>query len=255
MGSSALNVFGTDYASIYDQTYADKDYTGEVDMLVRSATKHGLQRGGRVLDVGCGTGRHADLLAQRGYNVTGTDISRSMLAYAEERAQGRFQLRHRDEMDKESREFDMVYSLFDVLSYQTTTEDAATFLAELRSWTRPGGLVIVDAWHLAGLIADPPSPRSRKIALTDGRTLSRSSIATVDWIEGTTEVRYHLELQEGTTVRAVDETHRMRAFSKFDLELLATQTGLSVLSIAASPSLDGVLQPEDWHIAMIARAN
>ena len=42
----------------------------------------------RILDVGCGTGRHAIELAKRGYSVTGVDLSDSMLQQAMEKAHG-----------------------------------------------------------------------------------------------------------------------------------------------------------------------
>ncbi len=43
--------------------------------------------GGHILDMGCGTGRHAIELARRGYCVTGVDISAGMLAEARKAAQ------------------------------------------------------------------------------------------------------------------------------------------------------------------------
>ncbi|MCB0125992.1 MAG: class I SAM-dependent methyltransferase [Caldilineaceae bacterium] len=42
-----------------------------------------IASGGRILDVGCGTGRHAVELARRGYQVTGLDFSAGMLAEAQ----------------------------------------------------------------------------------------------------------------------------------------------------------------------------
>ncbi|MBP7148992.1 MAG: class I SAM-dependent methyltransferase [Acidobacteria bacterium] len=51
----------------------------EVDFLLAQLRP---PRGGRILDVGCGTGRHAVELALRGFRVTGVDISRGMLAQA-----------------------------------------------------------------------------------------------------------------------------------------------------------------------------
>lgn len=45
-----------------------------------------LPQGARILDVGCGPGRHSVALAQRGYAVTGIDISRRFLDVAAERA-------------------------------------------------------------------------------------------------------------------------------------------------------------------------
>jgi SAM-dependent methyltransferase len=67
----------------YAPQYMDEVFTGEsvreaaflVDVL-------GLPAGAAVLDIGCGTGRHAVELARHGFTVTGLDISTGMLAEA-----------------------------------------------------------------------------------------------------------------------------------------------------------------------------
>jgi SAM-dependent methyltransferase len=55
----------------------------EVDFLLEELE---LPAGSSILDVGCGTGRHAIELARRGYRVTGVDISSGMLHQAEKAA-------------------------------------------------------------------------------------------------------------------------------------------------------------------------
>lgn len=57
---------------------------GEVDFLIEHLQ---LTPAHRILDMGCGTGRHALELARRGYHVTGVDLSDGMLAQARHIAQ------------------------------------------------------------------------------------------------------------------------------------------------------------------------
>lgn len=71
------------HAPIYDQNVFTKNTTREVDFLVEEL---GLPAGGKILDIGCGTGRHSIELARRGYAVTGLDFSAEMLARAAEAA-------------------------------------------------------------------------------------------------------------------------------------------------------------------------
>ncbi len=67
------------HAAIYDDNVFTRNTMAEVDFLVSELS---LRPGQAVLDVGCGTGRHAVELARRGYAVTGVDLSEGMLAEA-----------------------------------------------------------------------------------------------------------------------------------------------------------------------------
>jgi SAM-dependent methyltransferase len=80
-----------DVAEILGSAYLRYSFTKgteqEVEFLIQLL---GLEPGQRVLDVGCGPGRHAVELARSGLQVTGVDISRRFLDIAAEhaRAQG-----------------------------------------------------------------------------------------------------------------------------------------------------------------------
>ena len=71
----------------FGQSYDKEPYTqgtvGEVDFVEREL---GADRSKRILDIGCGTGRHAIELARRGYRVTGFDLSEAQLRRAREKA-------------------------------------------------------------------------------------------------------------------------------------------------------------------------
>ena len=67
------------HALIYEDNEFTKNTVGEIDFLLRELS---LPAGAAILDVGCGTGRHAIELAGRGYGVTGLDLSSGMLAQA-----------------------------------------------------------------------------------------------------------------------------------------------------------------------------
>jgi 2-polyprenyl-3-methyl-5-hydroxy-6-metoxy-1,4-benzoquinol methylase len=71
------------YAAAYDQEPYTQGTVGEVAFVEREL---GGDRGRRVLDIGCGTGRHAIELARRGYRVTGIDLSEAQLRRAREKA-------------------------------------------------------------------------------------------------------------------------------------------------------------------------
>jgi SAM-dependent methyltransferase len=73
------------HAPFYMDNPFTKNTLAEVDFILGELD---IPPGGRVLDMGCGTGRHSVELARRSYRVTGVDISAGMLAQAERSAAG-----------------------------------------------------------------------------------------------------------------------------------------------------------------------
>jgi SAM-dependent methyltransferase len=73
----------TDYAETYDKESFTRGTVGECDFI---ESEIGGDRSIPVLDIGCGTGRHAIELARRGYRVTGIDLSPSQIERARAKA-------------------------------------------------------------------------------------------------------------------------------------------------------------------------
>ena len=99
-----------------------------------------------VLDLGCGTGGITALLADRGYDMIGLDISPEMLNLARERNQGKNTLLLCQDMC----EFELygtvqaIYSSFDCLNYITSNKDLAEVFVLARNYLETGGLFIFD---------------------------------------------------------------------------------------------------------------
>jgi len=74
----------TNYASKYENEVFTQGTLEEVDFIEKEIN---YDKNCKILDIGCGTGRHDVELAKRGYNVTGIDLSESMIAKAREKAQ------------------------------------------------------------------------------------------------------------------------------------------------------------------------
>jgi SAM-dependent methyltransferase len=72
-----------DYAKKYDKESFTQGTSGECDFIEKELK---YDKSLKILDVGCGTGRHSVELAKRGYNVTGVDLSESQLQRAKEKA-------------------------------------------------------------------------------------------------------------------------------------------------------------------------
>ena len=119
-----MSIFGKQYAAYYDLFYKDKDYAAEADYIDRRIRAH-APSARSVLELGCGTGRHAQLLAKKGYLVDGVEQSKEMLALAHQPQQpaglqffqGDIRTFQRD------RTYDAVIAMFHVMSYMASNAD------------------------------------------------------------------------------------------------------------------------------------
>lgn len=108
----------------------------------------GVERGQRVLDVGCGTGSTTIAVARRTGSCTGADISAPMIALAQARAGAEgipatFVCADVQRHDFEAQGFDAIVSRFGVMFF----DDPAAAFANLRRATRPGGRLRFFAWR------------------------------------------------------------------------------------------------------------
>lgn len=138
-------------APFYDEFNAANDYEkwlGEV--LLPELEKQGLrQMTGRVLDVGCGTGRALQPLDRRGWSVTGCDFSKAMLQQAMKN-HGRHRwagLRVADARNVPDfgTPFDLIIALNDVINYLTEDGDLELAFEGMQRNLVRGGLVCFDA--------------------------------------------------------------------------------------------------------------
>ncbi len=183
-----------------------------------------LVPGARILDVPCGYGRHASLLARRGFRVLGLDLSPTMIAEARRRfTEGpRLRFRRADMRRIAFRdEFDAVVNLYTSFGYFTPAQNRAV-LDRLARALPPGGRLIVDhrdpaydatlprrAWYRAG---------ARRFILEDRRFDRRTKTAEITQLVLTTGRRL-----------IVQRSFRIQEFSLSDWRRLLRRAGLRLL--------------------------
>lgn len=117
----------------------------DTDFIVKALN---LKKEAKILDLGCGHGRHSIALAERGYNVTGLDYSRDFIELARKEAKAKgvpvqFVRQDMREITYEV-EFDAVINFFSSFGYFANDEDNRLILQKVAKALKPGGNLLID---------------------------------------------------------------------------------------------------------------
>jgi SAM-dependent methyltransferase len=141
------------WASYFDAQYLREYqplFTLERDRqeVARMLEVLGLPSGSRILDVPCGQGRHAHLLAEAGFDVDGLDYSEDLLAIARKRGTAKSLRYTRGDMRKLparwAGRFDAVLNLFTSFGFFLDPADDRRVIAEFARVLKPDGVLV---WH------------------------------------------------------------------------------------------------------------
>lgn len=255
-----MNIF-ENYALYYDFLYQDKNYELEadyVDCLIKKYSKDAKS----ILELGSGTGKHAILLAQKGYEVVGVDISENMVKQAQVRV-----LENKDLKDKTSffcadirslnlnKKFDAVISLFHVVSYQTTNQDLKKTFAVAKNHLNEEGLFIFDCWYGPAVLTCKPETRIKRFE-NEKVQITRLAEPKIYANENCVDVNYQIYLHDKDKKQTCEfkETHTMRYLFKPEIELLLEQNGLKLLGFeewesGKEPGFDS------WGVCFVCKKN
>jgi len=225
------------YARYYDLLYRDKDYATEADYVAGLIRKF-YPAAHSILELGSGTGMHATLLAEKAFIVHGVELSPEMLGIAQQNVANHPTLQPSNPLfslgDIRSirlgKSFDAVIALFHVISYQTTNEDVIAAFQTAREHLNPGGLFIFDVWYGPAVLTQRPVVRIKRMA-DEKIEVTRLAEPMLHPNENLVDVNYHVFVRERATgaVKELKETHVMRYFFRPEIEIIASQSGFSVL--------------------------
>lgn len=132
-----------DLAPFYDELTREHDYEGWTRHLEAAALRFGV-RGRNLLDAACGTGKSFLPFLERGYAVTGCDISAEMVALASAKAPEAdlfvADIRSLDRIG----EFDLITCLDDSVNYLLEDGDLDAAFASLAVNLAPEGVLVFD---------------------------------------------------------------------------------------------------------------
>jgi len=217
----------------YLECYAHRDDAAAVREAGVVAKLLKLRRGARLLDVGCGAGRHVRAFADRGARVVGVDLSKDLLDEAMRRGRCHYVQADVRRLPFDDETFAHVTSLFTSFGYFDAAGDRR-HLREMRRVLRRGGTFVIDFLNPKRVRAQlvPESRRkSGEYEIRERRFIRRGRVEK--------EVELH-DLRGGLVEKW---TESVRLYGRPDLEALLVATGFKVLG--ARGDLEGARWRDD----------
>lgn len=213
-------------AQLYDLLHlgAGKNYTLEVgEVAKRLVREHPEAR--TVLDVGCGSGEHARLLRERGYDVEALDLNPDLVACAATKlGADKVYVGDMERMALPKR-YDAVLCLYSSIGYMQTPERTTRALERFRAHLAPGGVVLVEPWFEPGVLT------SGRISVTtvegEGVKITRMSMPQ---LEGTlSRLHFHYLIGRATGIEHTSEVHTLGMLTTEQMTACFHAAGLEVV--------------------------
>jgi SAM-dependent methyltransferase len=240
------------YSRYYNLLYSDKDYRSEAGYIHNLIQTYNPDTK-TVLELGCGTGIHAQFLSHAGYKVHGIDISQTMIELALLKANENISFELGDVRTyQNNRKYDVIISLFHVASYQTTNEDFKQYLQTAARHLEKGGMFIFDFWYGPAVLTDRPV--QRKKVMEDSETkVTRFSNPEMFANENLCKVHFDVMVLDKLSKQTyeIKETHPMRYFFLPELDYMLSNSGFQIQKAFKwmSNEIPGF---NSWNVVIIA---
>ncbi|MFD0941961.1 class I SAM-dependent DNA methyltransferase [Pedobacter boryungensis] len=218
------------YSQYYDLLYQDKNYVQETN-YVSGLIETYRPKSKSILELGSGTGKHAFLLAEKGYSVLGIERSEEMVAIANKKKNESVSFKVADitkfNLDQT---FDIATSLFHVISYLNDNESLIQTFKNVHEHLNKDGIFIFDVWHSSAVYHQIPEKRT-KILQNESIEVIRKANPVIYSEKNVVEVNYEIAIKNlsDKSINTIAERHPMRHFSRPEIELLAYATGFKLL--------------------------
>ena len=210
----------------------DAQIAAEADFIEDSL---GVAKGAMVLDLACGTGRHAIELTRRGYQVVGFDLSLAMLARAADEAHDRNQKLNFVQGDMRDMTFEDTFD--GVYSWNTSfgffeEEKNAQIISNVRRALKTGGQFLLDVVNRDFLARQSPS-----VAWFEGEGCVCMDEMHIDWITSRMRIKRTMMMDDG---RTKEIEYSIRVYSLHELGKLLHDHGFRVADVSGRTATPGV---------------
>lgn len=208
--------FDSPYYHLLYKNRDEKEAEGFIDRLLAELNP---PKDSAILDLACGKGRYSRYLAQKGYYVTGLDIAKDSIVYAQQFENERLSFfQHDMRLPYRVNYFDFIFNFFTSFGYFESEHDHEKTIINISKGLRPDGQFVLDFFN------------SKKVI----RNLRLNEVKQVE------DVVFHIQrivdeqgyilknIQFGANGRLYEFTERVRAFTLQEFRQLFNNAGLKI---------------------------
>jgi len=249
------------YSVYYDLLYKDKNYQAEADFVYNILQKYNTNIKS-LIEFGSGTGKHAELFAQKDIAVHGVDLSQEMVnqSLLRKKSSATPSLLNFQVGDVRTAKLnvkaDALISLFHVMSYQTKNEDLEMTLKNAKSHLNNDGLLFFDFWYGPAVLKVLPEYRERTME-NDAYRVFRKAKPVHHVNQNIVDVKFEVEIQDkkSGTQEYLEEVHPMRYLFLPELEYFLQKTGFKILETGEWLKSNSAPSNDSWGVYLVAKAN
>jgi len=231
-------------SSHYHKLYGHRDEAEAARFIDALVARLEPRREARMLDLGCGAGRHANYLASKGFRVTGLDLAAgSVQEAAKQGAAARF-VRHDMREPFGDAAYDYIFNFFTSFGYFDTLNEHLAVVWNLARALEPGGELVMDYLNVrhaeAGL-----TPREVK-------TIDEVTYRITRWADARHFFK-SIVIEDPRLDAPVRHVERVAKFTLRDFECLFAINGLSLEDVRGDYALSAYDARESPRLILIAR--
>lgn len=226
----------------YHILYKDRDYREAQAFLDNLVERLELTPGLQVLDLACGKGRHSVYLAQKGFYVTGVDLSEKSIEYARQ-----FENDHLSFYVHDMRKpfhinyFDVVLNLFTSFGYFEREGDNLKAIQSMTKAVKPGGLLVIDFMNTSQVIS--------KLVKEEQKNIEGITFDIKRWVENDFIVK---EIDFDADGHEYVFQERVRALTLNDFEEYFDAAGLKMIHLYGDYQLNSFDRERSDRLIMVA---
>ena len=219
------------FAYFYDELMSDLPYDKWADTAALILEKHGIKTG-RVIDLGCGTGEITMRLFDKGYEMTGIDLSSEMLTIAADK-------KYENEMD------DIMYVCQDMTDISLPFKadafvclgDGMNYLTDEDTFTSALKSVKENISDNGVFVFDLKTYKLYSEQYADNEFSEEHDDVLLNWVNhfdketGINTYNISLEYEDEDGYQKSDEIHEQKAYSTDVVHTMAEQAGLKIVEI------------------------